>query len=1177
MALSGTNTKTKFHRFVVRMTIVSLALQGFVLPFTPAEAVTQNAARWRNDDGTEAAATWAAAENAPITVDKGVTKRLRMGMANGGSDAQLKEKAMLEMQDGEDQLNVSAIDTVNGFAYYATGTRHARIIKVSLASFTKVGTLTLESVVGQGVYGMDIDTTNGFLYAAVSDVPSRIVKVNLSTFTVSSSLTLQTGDDYVYSAVVDEAANVGYFGTYTTPARVIKVNLATMTRVGMLTMDSGNGAIIDQGNLALDSGNAALYVTYWSAVPAKVTKISTASFTTVGTLAFNSGEDRGRDIAIDGTAGFGYVSTYQTPGKILKFSLSSFTRVDALTLNSGENYAMELEIDVSGGHLYAGLFTFPATIVKVNLGSFTRVGALTLITGDQGALSLSLDSGAGKGYLSTASIGPTVKFDLAALTRDAGLAPATETDVEYWDAQRDDATGMAYFCSATSPAQIVKVNTTTMARVSSVVLNPAEDYCYALEIDTVNGFGYATTYTSPAKVVKFNLSTMTRIGALTLSINSVDATSIDVTNGFLYVSNYASPVQVAKVDLGSFTETAAITLNAGENRAWMSSEIDVANQKLYVGTNTVPGKVVKINLSTFTREAVVTFNAGEDYALASGIDLTDQKLYVATDTDPANVIKIDLATFTRESAVAMNAGEMYPYAGVFDQQRDMFYFGTSDYSGQPRVTQVNVATMTRVASYETSDAHDLYDAFTAAVIDVTNGYAYFMTEFNAPSRLYKLSIVPRYDFQLEHAKKISTCAAATGWTAVGSGPWESANSSYLVDGSATTNVASGVTDGGAAFVPGQAKDAGSRTGEILVDGSTEFTEVEYSVRANVAAENGATYCFRTTNAGDTTGFAFTNYAEATLTGTYSPTSANKVTLSRTQASVSAVVTATFTLSAPLSGTLTVTFPAGFTVTSAATGPASSPCLSGFGFTASTLTATKTACSGTITLGGATVTNPASTGTYHISWVNDDPGGGDVVIVDSDQVTVSGAVDPQMTFNAGSQTAACDGTFTGAGGGLSLGAITTAAVATSDVSAVPHVCTRVTINGSGGAIVSVRSANAALQSTSTPADQIASATATLSAGSAGYGACVGSGGGDTGRDSTSPAGATPAAAAPFNGTCTTSNHSVGALTSSAQNLWTVSGASQNAFARIYVKASVSPATPAHADYADTLTFLAAGTY
>jgi len=103
---------------------------------------------------------------------------------------------------------------------------------------------------------------------------------------------------------------------------------------------------------------------------------------------------------------------------------------------------------------------------------------------------------------------------------------------------------------------------------------------------------------------------------------------------------------------------------------------------------------------------------------------------------------------------------------------------------------------------------------------------------------------------------------------------------------------------------------------------------------------------------------------------------------------------------------------------------------------------------------------------------------------------------------------------------------------------------------------------------------------LSSGTQGYGLCVGSAGADSGK--TDPAGgptsAAPTRSSPFNGaSCTSTGHDIGGLTIAAQNLWITSGPTLNAFARVYVKASISPTTPAHNDYADTLTFTATGTY
>lgn len=249
----------------------------------------------------------------------------------------------------------------------------------------------------------------------------------------------------------------------------------------------------------------------------------------------------------------------------------------------------------------------------------------------------------------------------------------------------------------------------------------------------------------------------------------------------------------------------------------------------------------------------------------------------------------------------------------------------------------------------------------------------------------------------------------------------------------------------------------------------------------------------------------------------------------------------------------------------------------------TITGTGSGCStsgGTLTVTGFTGTNPAA-GTYIVTLAGSAGVTGTfaLTIVTDDQVGVSASIDPSITFNVGSQSSgtACDTTFSGNGGTVALGALTTGAVTSSDAASVAHICTRVTTNAGSGAAVTVKSLNAALKSTSTPADVIASASATLTNGTSGYGVCAGSAGGDSGKDTTTPAGASPAAASPFNGSCTNAAHAVGALTTGAQNIWTLAAASQNAFFRVYVKAAISGTVPAHSDYADTLTFVATGTF
>ena len=77
--------------------------------------------------------------------------------------------------------------------------------------------------------------------------------------------------------------------------------------------------------------------------------------------------------------------------------------------------------------------------------------------------------------------------------------------------------------------------------------------------------------------------------------------------------------------------------------------------------------------------------------------------------------------------------------------------------------------------------------------------------------------------------------------------------------------------------------------------------------------------------------------------------------------------------------------------------------------------------------------------------------------------------------------------------------------------------------------------------------------------------------------TVPVSATPTRVAPFDPICTSAVHNIGALTGSPQILWSVAGATSNAFGRVLVKAAASAATATHTDYSDALTFIAAGVF
>lgn len=154
----------------------------------------------------------------------------------------------------------------------------------------------------------------------------------------------------------------------------------------------------------------------------------------------------------------------------------------------------------------------------------------------------------------------------------------------------------------------------------------------------------------------------------------------------------------------------------------------------------------------------------------------------------------------------------------------------------------------------------------------------------------------------------------------------------------------------------------------------------------------------------------------------------------------------------------------------------------------------------------------------------------------------------------------------------MGAITPTAVTSSGISSVNSIFVSIESNGTGGTVVTVRDANNGLARTSNPSTVIPSSTATLVAGTQGFGACVFS----ATRHSDSPTAL--AKASPYDSTCNkTTGHSVGILDTTNRTILSSTGALKGGEAEILLKAAVSSSTSNADDYGDTLTFVASPTY
>ncbi len=195
----------------------------------------------------------------------------------------------------------------------------------------------------------------------------------------------------------------------------------------------------------------------------------------------------------------------------------------------------------------------------------------------------------------------------------------------------------------------------------------------------------------------------------------------------------------------------------------------------------------------------------------------------------------------------------------------------------------------------------------------------------------------------------------------------------------------------------------------------------------------------------------------------------------------------------------------------------------------------------------------------------------VDIIDDDQVTVSATVNQTLTFDidtAEDFTSAEDA----APYSVALGTLSTGSVTNSDTSTVKMIVLEGATNASGGMNVTVANANGAsgLVSTSTPADTIASSTGTMAAGTSNYGLCVATA---NLAGFIRAAGTYDAAACALN----TGTNGIRGLTSTPANIVTSAAVLSAGHAEVVVNAAISGSVPAHADYADTLTFIGTATF
>ncbi len=673
-------------------------------------------------------------------------------------------------------------DPDNHYAYFVhDNTPGSAIQKVKISDFSYTGELQLLPQYEYLAPCAVIDTAGGYAYFGTSSTPGVVIKIRLSDFMRIGSLQLNSGEDDLRTAVLDSEGGFAYFGTYTSPGTVVKVRLYDLTRVDAITLNTGEDllhtSVIDTSDPD-PANHYAYFGTYTS--PGKIIKICVdpINFSRTDALDLNAGEDLLRSSVIDTAAGYAYFGTYTQPGIVAKINLATFTESDHLDLDAGEDYLASAVIDTDAGYAYFGTYTAPGIVVKVDLSDFSKDTALTLGSGENYLTAAAIDTEAGYAYFGTYISGAkAIQVHLADLIKTASITlTGTQGGISNTGnyiacALIDPDNNYLYFGTDENPGRVFRVKISSFKTAATLDLSayysgttPTSDMIVTTAvIDEVNGYAYFGTYSQPGIVIKVRLSDFTKIGVVNLDAeeNNISGSVIDNTNNYAYFIAYTlagDMTRLVKIDTdpGNFARVSSIELGAFVETPFNRNSvvIDTNNYYAYIALNAASGttSLVKVDVGPGNFELVddITLHpTTASYVLSGVIDTTHNYAYFNTITMTPLAIQIikvntDPTNFAYVDAITV---ETLAFAAVIDTVNQYAYFGGYTLAGGPTISQIEKVNIDPgdFSSVDTItlDATELIPS--AAVIDTTNYYAYFLTTDIAGgviSRLVKINVDP---------------------------------------------------------------------------------------------------------------------------------------------------------------------------------------------------------------------------------------------------------------------------------------------------------------------------------------------------------------------------------------------------------------------------------------------------
>ncbi len=258
------------------------------------------------------------------------------------------------------------------------------------------------------------------------------------------------------------------------------------------------------------------------------------------------------------------------------------------------------------------------------------------------------------------------------------------------------ATNVLYAGLGTTPAQLKKIDTSTMSTVSTWTGDTGQNYIFGIAYDNTNL--YVSLMVNPAQVLKINPTTMTTISPAWVAPTGKAGRALLYANGYIYMGSNTSPGNVYQINPVTMLTTAYTwTGAAGQNNVY---SLAYDGTSIYAGMNgSSPAQVVQITPATMVTSASWVGTAAQNKVDA--VLWASPNIYAGLDdlsALPAQTIKITPSTMTTASSWTGTATELYSFSLAHDGTNLFVGIESGGATGSDGVIEkINTGTMTSVA------------------------------------------------------------------------------------------------------------------------------------------------------------------------------------------------------------------------------------------------------------------------------------------------------------------------------------------------------------------------------------------------------------------------------------------------------------------------------------------------